>query len=62
MKTTGAVQVDQIRSIDRTERMFRTIESAPKQLVRNVRMTFAALVEMEAGPPLGEPDRNQPDL
>jgi mRNA interferase MazF len=62
MKTRGAVQVDQIRSIDRTERMFRTIESAPQQLVRNVRMTLAALVEIEAGILLGGDDQSRSDL
>src|SRR5437016_5901699 len=40
--TTGLVLVDQVRTIDRTERMFEIIERAPKELLAEVRGRLAA--------------------
>jgi len=48
LKTKGAVLVDQVRTIHRTERMFRTIERAPMNVVTAVRANLAALVGIDA--------------
>jgi mRNA interferase MazF len=44
MKTYGAVLVDQIRSIERAERMFEVIERAPAEFLAEVRGKLAALL------------------
>ena len=46
MTTEGAVLVDQIRAIDRRTRLFRYIESAPPEVVLEVRAKLAALLGM----------------
>jgi mRNA interferase MazF len=48
LKTKGAVLVDQVRTIDRAERMFRTIERAPMDVVTAVRTNLAVLVGIDA--------------
>jgi mRNA interferase MazF len=48
LKTHGAVLVDQIRVIERTERMFGIIERAPTDLVLEVHAKLAALLGMES--------------
>jgi mRNA-degrading endonuclease toxin of MazEF toxin-antitoxin module len=40
--------VDQVRTIDRAERMFRTIERAPMDVVTAVRTNLAVLVGIDA--------------
>jgi len=47
LKTTGAVLVDQLRAIDRTERMFTIIERAPSELVVEVVRRLGALFGFE---------------
>lgn len=47
MKTRGVVQVDQIRSIHRSERIFRVMERAPALLVADVLATAAALLGID---------------
>jgi hypothetical protein len=47
MITTGMVLVDQIRTIDRTQRMFEIIEHAPHSVVADVRGRLAALLRLE---------------
>jgi mRNA interferase MazF len=47
LKTKGAVLVDQVRTIHRTGRMFRTIERAPMELVTAVRSNLALLVGID---------------
>jgi mRNA interferase MazF len=42
--TQGVVLVDQIRTVDRSERMFRVIERAPAAVLAEVRARLAALV------------------
>ncbi|RJF70171.1 type II toxin-antitoxin system PemK/MazF family toxin [Rhodopseudomonas palustris] len=44
MTTKGAVQIDQIRTIHRDSRMFRTIERAPDSLVEEVRQRLGTLL------------------
>jgi mRNA interferase MazF len=47
MVTTGMVLVDQIRTIDRTQRMFKIIERAPDAVIADVRGRLAALLRLE---------------
>ncbi|SRR5579871_350159 len=47
MITTGLVLVDQIRTIDRTQRMFKIIEHAPDMVIAAVRGCLAALLRLE---------------
>jgi mRNA interferase MazF len=44
LKTRGSVLVDQIRAVERSERMFGIIESAPSEVVVQVRLRLAALL------------------
>lgn len=44
LKTNGAVLVDQVRTIDRAERMFEIIERAPAAVMAEVRGRLAALL------------------
>jgi mRNA interferase MazF len=47
MITIGTVLVDQIRTIDRAQRMFKIIERAPDAVVADVRGRLAALLRLE---------------
>jgi mRNA interferase MazF len=47
MITTGMVLVDQIRTVDRTQRMFKIIEQAPHAVIADVRGRLAALLRLE---------------
>jgi mRNA interferase MazF len=47
LKTKGAVLVDQVRTIHRAGRMFRTIERAPREVVTAVRGNLALLVGID---------------
>lgn len=47
LKTGGMILVDQVRSIDRAERMFDTIEKAPGEVVHEVRAKLAALLGID---------------
>jgi mRNA interferase MazF len=47
MITSGMVLVDQIRTIDRTQRMFKIIEHAPDAVIAGVRGRLAALLRLE---------------
>jgi mRNA interferase MazF len=47
LKTTGAVLVDQLRAIDRSQRMFVVIERAPRELLQEVFSRLAALLRFE---------------
>ena len=44
LKTVGYVLVDQVRSIDRSERIFRRIEAAPRSLLDEVLDRLSQLV------------------
>jgi len=48
LKTRGVVLVDQIRAIERAERMFDIIERAPNELLAEVRGRLAALLGFDA--------------
>src|SRR5262249_29507037 len=48
MITTGLVMVDQIRTIDSTQRMFKGIEHAPVEAIADVRGRLAALLRLES--------------
>jgi mRNA interferase MazF len=48
LKTRGAVLIDQIRTIDTSERLFTIIEKAPDQIVLDVRARLAVLVGIDA--------------
>ena len=47
LATGGVVLVDQVRMIDRPERMFEIIEHVPAELLSDVRARLAALVGIE---------------
>ena len=47
LRTTGMVLVDQVRSIDRTKRMFDVIETAPVAVVAEVRGRLSALLGLD---------------
>ncbi|MDB5618871.1 type II toxin-antitoxin system PemK/MazF family toxin [Tardiphaga sp.] len=47
LTTVGMILVDQVRSIDRAERMFDTIEKAPVAVVDEVRNRLAALLGID---------------
>lgn len=49
MQTTGAVLVDQIRTVDRSERLFRVVERAPREVLAEVRARIVALVGCDLG-------------
>lgn len=44
MKTSGFVLADQIRTLHRSERGFRFIESAPEHVLRDVRVVVGELI------------------
>ncbi|MGA8294189.1 MAG: type II toxin-antitoxin system PemK/MazF family toxin [Rhodoplanes sp.] len=44
LKTTGAVLVDQLRAIDRSERLFTIIERAPREVLLEAIRRLAALL------------------
>ena len=48
LKVKGAVLVDQVRAIDRAERMFGTIDKVPAEIVQAVRTKLAALLAIDA--------------
>jgi mRNA interferase MazF len=51
LKTHGAVLVDQIRVIERSERMFDIIERAPMEVLFDVRGRLAALLGFDVSLP-----------
>jgi mRNA interferase MazF len=62
LRTKGMIMVDQVRSIDRAERLFETIEKAPLQIVHEVRIKLAALLGIGVDTLLGGPEQRRPDL
>ena len=50
MRTKGALLVDQSRFVDRGERLFRFIETAPSAVLRDVRELLATLIGLSADP------------
>jgi mRNA interferase MazF len=54
--TKGAVLVDQIRTIDRSVRMFDTIERAPPAFLEEVRGKLATLLGFEAVLSIADPN------
>jgi mRNA interferase MazF len=50
LKTTGAILVDQIRTIDRTQRLFTIIERAPRGLLQEVLQRLAGMLRFERLP------------
>lgn len=57
LKTTGVVLVDQIRTIDRSRRMFDVIERVPDVFIDEVRGRLAALLGIAAI--IGVPETDQ---
>ncbi|MBI5130162.1 MAG: type II toxin-antitoxin system PemK/MazF family toxin [Rhodopseudomonas palustris] len=47
LRTHGVVLVDQVRAVDRASRVFRKIESAPAQLMSDVRAMLAVVLGIE---------------
>ena len=47
MKTTGVVLADQVRAIDRSQRLFDIIERAPGEVLAEVRDKIAALIGID---------------
>lgn len=56
LQTTGVVLVDQVRTIDRSERMFDIIERAPQILLSEVRGRLAALLGFDIISSISESD------
>lgn len=56
LKTTGAVLVDQVRTIDRSKRMFDIIERAPRAVLEEVLGRLAALLGIDGISVVPEPD------
>jgi len=46
LKTSGVVLVDQIRAIERSERMFGVIERIPDEVLSEIRARLGALLEI----------------
>jgi mRNA interferase MazF len=55
LKTHGAVLVDQIRAIERAERIFDIIERAPMDLLSDVRGRLAVLLGFDVVSSLADP-------
>src|SRR3954463_14289014 len=55
LKTSGSVMVDQVRVVERADRMFGIIEAAPQQLLSDVRGRLAALLGFEVVTSFAEP-------
>ena len=53
LETKGVVLVDQLRSIDRTQRMFGIVETVPASVLELVRLKLAALVGIDIPLPSG---------
>jgi mRNA interferase MazF len=53
LETKGVVLVDQLRAIDRAQRMFGFVETAPAWLMGAVRLKLAALLGIEIPLPAG---------
>lgn len=47
LQTIGEVLTDQVRTIDRTVRMFGIVEKAPAEVVRDVRIKLASLLGID---------------
>lgn len=56
LKTRGAVLVDQIRTIERADRMFGIIERAPFDLLAEVRGRLAALLSFDLVSSVADPN------
>jgi mRNA interferase MazF len=50
LRTKGCVQVDQVRMVDRSRRLFGLIERAPERVVVEVRLLLAALAGIPVQP------------
>lgn len=50
LKTEGSVLVDQVRTVERVDRMFDWIEAAPAELLAEVRGRLAALLNIYVSP------------
>jgi mRNA interferase MazF len=50
LKTRGVVLVDQIRTIDRSQRLFEVIETAPEEVLVEVQNKLAALIGISLTP------------
>ena len=57
MKTRGAVLVDQIRVIERADRMFEIIERAPEEVLADIRGRLAALLGFDVVFPRADSER-----
>jgi mRNA interferase MazF len=55
MKIKGSVLVDQVRTIDRQDRMFDIIERVPAEVLSEVRGRLAALLEFDVVSSVGDP-------
>jgi mRNA interferase MazF len=53
LETKGVVLVDQLRSIDRAQRMFAVVETVPASILELVRLKIAALVGIDIPLPGG---------
>lgn len=56
MKTKGVVLVDQVRTVDRDERMFGVVEQVPNEVLADVRGVVAALIGLDAVPIAPSPE------
>jgi mRNA interferase MazF len=56
LKTKGVVLVDQVRAVDRASRVFRKIESVPTQLMLDVQIMLATVLEFNFAAVLNRSD------
>ena len=57
LRTEGVVLVDQLRVIDRTQRMFAIVERVPEALLIEVRVKLAALLGVDTTVSIARSDR-----
>ena len=57
LATTGVVLIDQIRTIDRPERMFDFVERVPDAVLSNIRNRVAALLGFDVISSIDDPKR-----
>lgn len=56
LKINGVVLVDQVRAVDLASRVFRKIETVPPQLMLDVRIMLATILEIDMAAVLGRLD------
>ena len=58
LKTHGVVLVDQVRSVERSDRMFGIVERVPIEVIAEVRGRLAALLGFDVVTTIGDPEQS----